>query len=107
MLKQSIIYFLLSVLVVIFARFAFFLIIYINILYSLVNVYLAQIFSQIGLSLVVQRVILLLCFSLLLAAVPTLIYRVAKGKMMPYFSELTWCIWLVILLSNILLKDYP
>jgi hypothetical protein len=104
MFRQSLIYLLFSVLVVIFARFALMLIIYINILIAFVSVYLTPIVSQIGLGMVFQRTILLVCVPPLLVAIPTLIYRLTKGKMMPYFAELTWGLWLVVLLSNILLK---
>jgi hypothetical protein len=107
MFKQSLIYLLFSILVVIFARFAFMLIIYINILLAFVSVHLTPIVRQVGLGMVFQRTILLVCIPPLLAAIPTLIYRLARGKIMPYFAELTWGLWLVILLSNVLLKASP
>lgn len=104
MLRQSLIYLLLSILVVVFARFAHMLIVYIDMIYAFINVKLTPLFNQGGLGVIIRKVILLVFIPVLMAAIPTLIYRVVKGREMPYFIELTWCLWLVIVLSNILIR---
>lgn len=104
MLRQSLIYLLLSIFVVVFARFAHMLIVYIDMLYAFINIKLTPIFSQGGLGIVIRKVILLVLIPVLIAAIPALSYRLIKGKDMPYFIELTWCLWLVIVLSNVLIR---
>ncbi|HHF7348073.1 TPA: hypothetical protein ACPSKE_001250 [Legionella feeleii] len=103
MLRQSLIYLALSILVVIFAKYAHMLIVYIGMLYVFINVKLTPIFSQSGLGLMIRKVILLVLIPILIAAVPALTYRLIKGNDMPYLIEFTWCLWLVIVLSNILI----
>ncbi|ARG98081.1 hypothetical protein [Legionella micdadei] len=103
MLRQSLIYLLLSILVVVFARFAHMLLVYIDMLYVFINIKLTPIFSQGGLGTVIRKVILLVLIPVIIAAIPALSYRLVKGKEMPYFMELTWCLWLVVVLSNVLI----
>ncbi|WED42257.1 hypothetical protein [Legionella cardiaca] len=104
MLRQSLIYLILSILVVVFAKFAHMLIVYIDMLYAFINVKLTPIFSHTGLGLVIRKVILLVFIPVIIAAIPALTYRLVKGKDMPHLIELTWCLWLVIVLSNILIR---
>ncbi|KTC87589.1 MULTISPECIES: hypothetical protein [Legionella] len=104
MLRPALIYLLLSIVVVIFARFAHMLIVYIDMLYAFINIKLTPIFSQGGLGLVFRKVILLVAIPVIIAAIPALSFRLVKGKEMPYFIELTWCLWLVIVLSNVLIR---
>lgn len=103
MLRQSIIYLLLSILVVVFANFAHLFIVYIDFFYTFINLKLTPIFTQTGLGLLVRKVILLVFIPVSIAAIPALVYRLVKGHNMPYFIELSWCLWLVIVLSNILI----
>ncbi|KTD27532.1 hypothetical protein [Legionella maceachernii] len=104
MLRQSLIYLLLSIVVVVFARFAHMLLVYIDMLYALINIKLTPIFSQVGLGAVIRKVILLVLIPVIIAAIPALSFRLVKGKEMPYFMELTWCLWLVVVLSNVLIR---
>ncbi len=104
MFRQGLIYLLLSILVVVFSRFAHILIVYIDMFYAFINVKLSPIFSSAGLGLIIRRVILLVFIPIIIAAIPALSYRAIKGKDMPHFMELTWCLWLVIVLSNILIR---
>lgn len=104
MLRQSLIYLLLSILVVVFAKFAHMLIVYIDMLYAYINVKLTPIFSHGGLGVTIRKVLLLVFIPIIIAAIPALIYRLIKGHEMPYFIELIWCLWLVIVLSNILIR---
>jgi hypothetical protein len=103
MLRQALIYFILSILVVAFARFAHMLIVYIDMLYAFINMKLAPIFTHNGLGLTIRKTILLVSIPIIIAAIPALTYRLVKGNDMPYFLELTWCLWLVVVLSNILI----
>ncbi|CDZ77470.1 hypothetical protein BN59_01753 [Legionella massiliensis] len=103
MLKQCLIYLLLSVLVIIFARYANMLVLYVDMLYVFINLKLTPIFSQGGLGLLIRKVILLVFIPVVIAAIPALSYRLVKGKDMPYFLETTWCVWLIVVLSNILI----
>lgn len=104
MYKQIIIYLLLSILVVLFAEHAQILIVYIDMLYTYVNVCLAPIFSQAHLGVLIRKIFSLVVIPVGLAAIPALIYRLIKGKSMPYFIQLTWLFWLVIVLSKILIR---
>ncbi len=104
MLRQSIIYLLLSILVVLLAEYAQLLIVYIDMLYTFINVKLAPIFSSSGTGMMIRKVISLVLIPLVIAAIPALIYRLIKGKHMPYFIELTWILWLVIVLSKVLIR---
>lgn len=103
MLRQTLILLLLSILVVLFAKYAHLLIVYIDMLYTWINFKLTPIFSQTGVGIMIRKVILLVFIPILIALVPALIYKLVKGGQMPYFLELTWCLWLVIVLSNILI----
>ncbi len=104
MLKQSLIYLLLSIIVVIFAKYAYLLIVYISMLYTSVNVNLIPVFAHMGLGTAIRKIILLVLIPVLIALIPALVYRLVKGKEMPYLIELTWGLWLVIVLSNILVR---
>lgn len=104
MLKQSIIYLLLSILVVVFAQYVHLLIVYIDMVYTFINVQLAPIFSNSSVGIMIRKVISLVFLPIIIAAIPALIYRAIKGKHMPYFLELTWFLWLVIVLSKVLIR---
>lgn len=104
MLKQAVLYLLLSILVVIFARYFHLLVVYIDTFFTYVNVKLASVFSMTHIGLLARKIIVLVFLPVLIAAVPALTYRAVKGGHMPYFMELTWLLWLVIVLSNILIR---
>lgn len=103
MLKQGLIYCILSIIVVLFAKYIHLLIVYIDMLYTYIYVQLASIFYKNNLSAEISKIILLVLIPTLIAVIPALVYRLFKGKKMPYFIELTWCLWLVIVLSNVLI----
>lgn len=103
MLRQTVVYVLLTILVVVFAKYAHLLIVYIDMLYAYINVKLNNLFSLTGLGLMVRKIILLALIPLLIAAIPGLIYWLITKKTMPYLLELTWFLWLIIVLSNILI----
>lgn len=103
MFRQSIIYLLLSILAVLFAKYIHVFIVYIDMLYIYVHIKLSPLFNQGGVGGMISKVIILVLVPVLLAAIPALVYRLIKGRDMPYFIELTWCLWLIIVLSNILI----
>jgi hypothetical protein len=104
MLRQTIIYLLLSILVVLFAQYVHLLIVYIDMVYTFINLQLAPIFSNSTVGILIRKVISLVFIPVVLAAIPALIYRAIKGKHMPYFVEVTWFLWLVIVLSKVLIR---
>lgn len=103
MLKQSLIYLVLSSLVVIFAKYAHLLIVYIDLVYAYINLKLAPIFSTTPLGSLVRNVCLLVLLPIIITAVPALIYRLIKGHTMPYFIEITWLLWLILACSKLLI----
>lgn len=103
MLKQSIIYLVLSVLVVIFSKYIHLFIVYIDMFYAYINIKLRPFFEWSGMSYTLIRTFLLIIIPVIIALIPALVYRLIKGANMPNFIALTWCLWLVIVLSNILI----
>lgn len=103
MVRQFSFFFLLSILTVLFAQYAHLLIVYIDMLYASLNLRLVPVFSQTGIGIGLRKVILLVFLPIAIAGVPALIYRLIKGSTMPYLIELTWFLWIVIALSNILI----
>ena len=104
MLKQSIIYLLLSILVVVFSSYVHYFIVYVDIFYTYVNLLLAPIFNNSSTGVLIRKVIVLTFLPAIIAALPALIYRAIKGQQMPYFIETTWLLWLVIVLSKVLIQ---
>ena len=103
MLKQSIIYLLLSIVVILLAKYVHLLIVYIDLFYTYINLKLAPIFSASKLSTIIREVITLVFIPLFIVAVPALIYRAIKKHQMHYFVEIAWFLWLVIVLSKVLI----
>lgn len=103
-MRQSLIYLILSIVVVLFAQYVHLLIVYIDMFYTFINLKLAPIFSNSGSGVMIRKVISLVILPIFIAAIPALIYRVIKGQSMPYFIEITWFLWLVIVLSKVLIR---
>ena len=104
MLRQSLIYLLLSILIVVFAKYANTLLVFINIFFTEINLKLTPIFSQTGWGVVIRKILVLMVLPMIITAVPALIYRGVKGREMPHFIAITWIIWTVIVISNILMR---
>lgn len=104
MLKQSLIYLLVSILVVVFAKFTHLLVVYIAMLYTFIYIRLLPIFSGLGLSEIIRQILLLVLIPITITAIPALSYRLIKSKDMPYFIETTWCVWFVVMLSRALIR---
>lgn len=103
MLRQSFIYLILSMLVVIFARYIHFLIVYLDIAYTYANLQLAPFFSQHEAGILLRNIIILTLLPILLTSIPALIYKGIKGGTMPYYVEATWIIWFLIVISKIII----
>lgn len=103
MLRQSLIYLLLSVFIVIFAAYAHVLIVYLDMLYTYTNLQMAPIFSSGAVGVLIRKTISLVVIPVAIAAIPALIYRLIKGQPLPYFIQITWLLWLIIVLSKVLI----
>lgn len=103
MLKQSLIYLILSLIVVIFASYAHLLVVYLDILYTQANLALAPLFSNSHDGVILRGVIVLTLLPICITAIPALIYRALKGHTIPYYFEATWMIWLMIVISKIII----
>lgn len=104
MQRHILTYILLSVLIVVFAKYAHLLIVYIDTFFIYVNLKLTPIFSQTGWGLVIRKTLVLTLLPVLITGIPALIYRAVKGKDMPHFIAITWVIWTIIVLSEILVR---
>lgn len=103
MLKQAIIYLLLSIAIVIFANYAHLLIIYIDLVYTYINVTISPVFNSGTTGTVIRNVLTLVLIPVIIVGIPALIYRAIKGQHMPYFVEVTWLLWLILVLSKVLI----
>ncbi|MGQ3890388.1 hypothetical protein [Legionella sp. CNM-4043-24] len=104
MLKQGLVYLLVSILVVVFAQYLHIVFAWVDQFYHYIDSLLSPIFNKGGIGNIICRVILLTIIPVLLAAVPALLWRLIKGSDMPHFIALTWGLWLVIVLSNIVIR---
>lgn len=104
MLRHILIYLLLSILVVVFSRYAQLLVVYIDLFFTYINLKLIPVFSQTGWGLIVRKTLVLMLIPIILTAIPALIYRAIKGREMPHFIAIAWIIWTVIVLSDILIR---
>ena len=103
MLNRSLIYLFINILVVLFAKYIQQILSYINTFYHWVAIKLMPIFQQIGLGKPLEKIVLLVVIPIAITGVIALIYRLIKGQDMPHFIAITWCLWLVIVLSNLLI----
>lgn len=104
MLKYSLIYLLMSIFVVLFSKYIHIVIIYIDFFYTYIIFKLAPVFSPTPAGVMIRNVLSLVLIPTLIAAIPAGIYRIAKGRMMPYTLELIGFLWLVIVLSKVLIQ---
>jgi hypothetical protein len=88
----------------VFAKYANTLLVFINIFFTEINLKLTPIFSQTGWGVVIRKILVLMVLPMIITAVPALIYRGIKGREMPHFIAITWIIWTIIVISNILMR---
>ena len=104
MLKQSLLYLLLSLLVIVFAKYAKLFVLYTDLFYTYINTLLEPLFGSGFMGEIFRNFFTLVLVPLAIAAIPALIYRLIKHKHMPYFIELTWLLWLIIAMSSYLIR---
>ena len=103
MLKQLLIYLLVSIFVVFFASYVHMILVYLDIFYTWSNVKLAVIFSQTPMGILTRKIFILTLIPIIISGIPAITYRLVAKKNMPYFFEITWIIWLMIVLAKILI----
>ena len=79
MLRQSLFYLLLSILIVVFAKYAHLLIVYIDLFFTHINLKLTPVFSQTGWGLVIRKMIVLMVLHIIIAGIPALIGRLLSS----------------------------
>lgn len=104
MLRHFLIYLLLSILIVVFAKYAHLLVVYIDVFFTYVTIKLTPIFSQTGWGIIIRKILVLMLLPLVITGIPALIYRAIKGSDMPHFIAIMWVIWTIIVLSDILIR---
>lgn len=104
MLKQSSIYLTLSILIVLFATYAHLAIVYVDMFYTWVTIKLTPLFSGISYGILIRNVLSLMLLPVMIAGIPALIYQAIKRQKMPYFIEIVWVLWLIIVLSKVLIQ---
>ncbi len=102
MLKQSVIYFVLSLIVIFFAAYAKAFLLYAAILYAFINALFEPVFGTGLIADALSDMLTLVFTPFLLAGIPALIYWLIKRKKMPYFIELIWLFWIIFALSSYL-----
>lgn len=103
MLKQSLIYLVISILAVLLARYLHVIVVYLDICYTYISLTLTPLFSSSDGGILLRSVIILTLLPILITAIPALIYRLFKGGLMPYYFEATWMLWLLIVVSKIII----
>lgn len=104
MLRHSFIYLLLSILIVVFAKYGHLFIVYVDLFFTYVNIRLQPVFSQTGWGLVMRKTLVLVIMPVTVAIFPAILYKAISGKHMPHLIALVWVIWLIIALSEILIR---
>lgn len=104
MLNQSILYLVLSLLLVLLQKYAKLVLVYINLIVSKISTLLSPVLTEIGFGNPLQKILLLALIPVAITAVPAGIYYFFYRKTMPYYFQLTWGVWLVVVLSNLLIR---
>lgn len=104
MLKHALIFLIISILAVIFSSFTQQCIVYIHLLFITIKNWLMPVFHALDLGPTMLRICLLMLIPLTAAGIPALLYRLVKGRQMPYLIESTWVFWLILALSTILIR---
>ena len=99
MLKQAAIYFVLSIMVVLFTRYVHLAVVYIAFLFTYCNVFMTLLIDTPWL----QKTLLLIILPLVMTSVPAIFFQWITKKKMPYHLELTWTLWLVLVTSSALI----
>lgn len=98
------IYVALSILVVLYSNYTELVTHLILQFYQWIDTHIAVFFSTTPSGLILRHVFTLVICPLIITGIPGLIYRLAKGGVMPYYLEATWLVWMVLVLSKILAR---
>lgn len=104
MVRQAIIYLIISIIIVLFASQIQKILTLINVIYDVVNAKLAPIFSSSSPGIIFRQTFTLLLLPVFVTGIPAIAYRLIQGKTMPYFLESTWIVWLTLVLATVLIK---
>lgn len=97
-------YFALSIVVILFAQYTHSAVSYVVDFYTYIDTHIEIFFSNTTAGLAARHVVSLVICPLIITGIPALIYRAIKHSQMPYFIEITWLVWLLMVLSNLLVK---
>ncbi len=103
LLKSCLYYLLASLIVVLCAHYIHLALVYLDMFFVYVNILISPIFNQVGLGKIVHKTFVLLLIPIVVIGIPALIYKLIKHQTMPYFFQLIWGIWLVLVLSTIMI----
>ncbi|MDF1757739.1 MAG: hypothetical protein P1U74_05535 [Legionellaceae bacterium] len=95
-------YVVLSVLVIIFAKYINEVVTFMVAFYNTIDSHLEIFFSKTEAGDICRSSIALVVSPLVLTGVPAAIYYAIKRSKMPYFLAAIWLAWLIIVLSNLL-----
>ncbi|STX52228.1 Uncharacterised protein [Legionella busanensis] len=101
MVRQSLIYLVLSILGIFFTSYIHAFIVYTDIMYTHLYGKFSLFFQPSPLNIIISKVIFLVLIPVVIVGIIALLYKLITGKKMPYFIELTWLFWLVLMLCNI------
>ena len=90
--------------IVVFAQYAHLLMVYIVTFYTYIMIQITPLFSAMKYGLLIRNVLSLALIPVIIAGLPALVYRAIKGHTMPYFIEITWALWLIIVLGKVLIR---
>ena len=99
-----IIYVVLSILTVLFAKYINNFITFIITLYDAFDNKIEFLFSKSHAGVVSREALALVISPLIITGIPALIYYAIKRVKMPYFLEATWLTWMILVVSNLLIK---
>lgn len=98
-----IIYLILSCCVILFSKYIHLGIVYIDLFYTWINYQIAHYILWLH-SPIIRKILVLVLMPIIIIGIPALIYRLIYKKNMPNFYESIWILWLIIVLSNYLIK---
>lgn len=103
MFKQSIIYLIISILLIVLKSYVALGLAYFNYFYKWFAGIGAPLLQQLGFGAQLQTILLLVLFPVLIVGIPGSVYYMVKRKKMPYLMEATWALWVVIVLCHVLI----
>jgi hypothetical protein len=102
--KIYITYIVLSILAVLFAKYINNFITFILTFYDAIDNKLTFLFSKSNAGIISRNSVALVICPLIIIGIPALIYFAIKRTKMPYFIESTWLTWMILVVSNLLIK---